>query len=185
MTVFGNLSASWRGSQLVPFFSWLVLCSCQNTSSRGFRLGSLIRRDLTSQITYGKLALTCFCAVEYGKGWKISRWNLRWGGLWKRQQPQRSRRPWAEEGAHRLETGRVGIQSSRCEEAASKSAAESDLPGLFPRGQPPSARELLRPCLTPAMFLRQWQLAALVYLPNDMLPVQYTWLKPRCMHVYG
>lgn len=70
-----NLGALWEGTQLVPVLSWLVLCSCQNPSSRGFRLGSLTHRDLTSLITYGKLALTCFCAIEYGKEGKMSKWN--------------------------------------------------------------------------------------------------------------
>lgn len=149
-----DLGASWGGSQLVPIFSWLVLCSCQNPSSRGFRLGSLKHRDLTLLITYGKLALTCFCAVEYGKGGKISKWNCDEWGCGRGSSPRGA-------GSPELEKEHAGYKwidwgSSHCiVKEALKKPAQSDLSWLFPRWQPPSAEQLLTPCLTLGIFLHQ------------------------------
>lgn len=87
VTMFGKFGCLMEGISTGLIFSWLVLWSCQNPSSRGFRLGSLKHRNLSLLIMYGKLALTCFLCCWIWRGRKNKQMELQWMGLWKRQQP--------------------------------------------------------------------------------------------------
>lgn len=86
---------------------------------------SLKHRDLTLLITYGKLALTRFCAVEYGKEGKISKWSCSEWGCGKGRSPRGAETP--ELGMEHTGYKQRDCRSSNC---VMKEAALKNQPNL-------------------------------------------------------